>query len=81
MSAVPRVSALTPEHFVAQVMSRGDPRSPEYVSGFLDLVSARWGGRRLPPSPYPVASAARDAWFAGVERGQFELRRLEASAD
>jgi len=61
---------------VDRELSIGDPRSPEYRQGMLNILAFREQLAAFPSHPYPLGTAQSDAYSAGVERGHALFRRL-----
>ncbi|MFZ5514671.1 MAG: hypothetical protein ACOZAH_09045 [Pseudomonadota bacterium] len=52
-----------------------DPRSPEYKAGVRAALEYRQHGKGI-QNPYPAASAASDAFYAGTTEGHAIWRRM-----
>lgn len=55
--------------------SGADPRSAEYRQGWIAAYAARLAGVKLPrPFPYAMGTVQADAWLAGIDHGQQQVR-------
>jgi len=72
----------SPEELVAKAIEHGDPRSPEYQAGMLDVLRFRINGVPIPQryTRATIATAQADAYFAGNERGHRLWRQLQDEA-
>jgi hypothetical protein len=66
--------------FAAAFNTPRDARSPEYKAGVLAALHRRIDGVRA-PNPYPLGTAAADAFWAGVDEGYRIYRTAVASAE
>ncbi|MEA3250557.1 MAG: hypothetical protein U9Q35_03100 [Pseudomonadota bacterium] len=68
---------MTAEQAAAAILSTGDPRSAEYRAGLENRLDWHFRGKPkgagLCNCPHPPGTAQADAWFAGQERGDFEM--------
>ena len=55
------------------------PRSPEYQAGVRAALQYRLNGLKV-SRPYPVGTAAADAFFSGLDEGHAIWRRLRREA-
>lgn len=58
-----------------------EPRSDEYKAGVRAALELFIEGKRMPfPPPFPLGTAAADAYLAGVDEGRAIRRSLQAQA-
>lgn len=67
--------AQDPEAIADAELRRGAPRSPEYRAGLVGILLAKLHG--IPAEcPYKEGTAAFDAYFAGVARGEMHAQDI-----
>lgn len=64
------------EELVAREFLRGDPRSPEYRRGTIELICFKETGSGF-TKPYAMGTVQADAYWAGVDRGWAIWNRLQ----
>ena len=68
------------EQIVDSALAIGDPRSPEYRRGMLDVIRYRLEGAWI-VVPYRLGTAQADAYFAGNDRGHMVARGIQILSD